>query len=128
MALPTLLEAPSMRAIWAFSFIETASPALSSAGEVIREPEDNRASDWLNMEEECMSRVALLCADRFVLMTITLIRESPPLRGIDFARRPCRGCVLSRATHRIPVGFFWLPTANRFLSRHTIHRSKSQEL
>jgi hypothetical protein len=38
-----------MRAIWALSFIETAKPALSSAGETIFDPDDKRASDWLNM-------------------------------------------------------------------------------
>jgi len=49
MALPTLLFAALTRAICASSFIETARPALSSDGEVIFEPEDRRASDWLNL-------------------------------------------------------------------------------
>jgi hypothetical protein len=49
-AFPTLLLAASTREIWAFNFIETANPALSSAGEVIFEPEDKRARDLLNIE------------------------------------------------------------------------------
>jgi hypothetical protein len=59
-ALPTLLLAASIRAISADSFIETARPALSSAGEVIFEPEDKRARDLLSCDEDCMSRLALL--------------------------------------------------------------------
>src|ERR1039458_9228371 len=47
MALPTLLCAALVREIWALNFIETPRPALSSAGEVIFDPEDNRASDWV---------------------------------------------------------------------------------
>jgi len=62
----------------ATKFIETAKPALSSAGEVIFEPEDKRASDWLNMELDWASNVAVDCADMFVLITITnSFRESP---------------------------------------------------
>jgi hypothetical protein len=67
-----------MRAIWAFNFIETARPALSSAGEVIFEPDDRRWRDWLRFAEDCISSEAAFCADRFVLMTITnSFRESP---------------------------------------------------
>ena len=51
-----------MRAIWAVKFIETARPALSSAGELIFEPEDKRARDWLRLLEDCISSVALLSA------------------------------------------------------------------
>ncbi|MFO1475825.1 MAG: hypothetical protein U1F98_04145 [Verrucomicrobiota bacterium] len=51
--LPTLFVAsPAMRAIWALSFIDTASPALSSAGEVIFEPEDKRARDLPSARSE----------------------------------------------------------------------------
>src|ERR1035438_4367758 len=67
-----------MRAICALSFIETAKPALSEAGEVIFDPDDRRWSDWLKLLEECISSVAVFCAWRFVLMTITnSFRESP---------------------------------------------------
>jgi hypothetical protein len=59
MAFPTLFVAPSMRDICAVNFIETASPALSSAGEVIFEPEDKRARDWLSIWEDPMSSWAL---------------------------------------------------------------------
>jgi hypothetical protein len=48
--LPTLLVAASTRPIWAFNFIETANPALSSAGEVIFDPDERRARDLLNIE------------------------------------------------------------------------------
>jgi hypothetical protein len=71
-----------MRAIWALSFIETAKPALSSAGEVIFDPDDNRARDWLNIFEDCCSSEALLCADRFVLITIITLSVSRPVKGI----------------------------------------------
>jgi hypothetical protein len=58
--------------------METARPALSSAGEVIFEPEDNRANDWLNIVLDWLSKVALDSADVFVLITITnSFLESP---------------------------------------------------
>jgi hypothetical protein len=50
MALPTLFIAAVLRPIWAVKFIETARPALSSAGEFTFEPEDKRASEALNIE------------------------------------------------------------------------------
>jgi hypothetical protein len=81
MALPTLLLAASMRAIYAFNFIDTARPALSSAGEVIFEPDERRARDLLNMLLDALSNVALDCADVFVLMTILTPSMSHPLRG-----------------------------------------------
>jgi len=56
--------------------METARPALSSAGEVTFEPDDKRARDLLSIEEDCMSRFALLCADRLVLMTIITLSVS----------------------------------------------------
>jgi hypothetical protein len=79
-----------MRAIWAFNFIETANPALSSAGEVIFEPEDKRARDLLNMALDCPSNVALDCADVFVFMTITDSFHESPLAGFCITRHPCR--------------------------------------
>ena len=45
MALFTLFAAAEMRDIWAVNFIDTAKPALSSAGEVIFEPDDRRCKD-----------------------------------------------------------------------------------
>jgi hypothetical protein len=72
-----------MRAIWAFNFIETARPALSSSGEVIFEPDDRRARDLLNIVLEAWSNVALDCADVFVLMTILTPSMSHPLRGFS---------------------------------------------
>jgi hypothetical protein len=70
MASPTLFEAAVLSPISATKFIETASPALSSAGEVIFEPEDKRASDMLKAELDCSSKEAVVCADMFVLITI----------------------------------------------------------
>jgi len=64
-------------------FIETAKPALSSAGEVIFEPEDKRASDWLNMALDWASNVAVDCADVFVFITIITLSVSRPVKGID---------------------------------------------
>ena len=43
-----------------------------SSGEVILEPEDNRASDLASMAEDSASKRALLRADIFVLITILL--------------------------------------------------------
>jgi len=59
--------------------METAKPALSSDGEVTFEPEDKRASDLLNLELDAPSRLAVVCADVLVLMTITAdsFHESP---------------------------------------------------
>jgi hypothetical protein len=59
--------------------METAKPAESSDGETTFEPEDKRASDWLNLALEAPSRLAVCCADVFVLMTITAdsFHESP---------------------------------------------------
>jgi len=53
--------------------METAKPAASSAGEVIFEPEDKRASDLANIAEESESKRALVRADIFVLITIKLL-------------------------------------------------------
>ncbi|MFO1475823.1 MAG: hypothetical protein U1F98_04125 [Verrucomicrobiota bacterium] len=91
MAFPTLFDAASMRDICAFNFIETARPALSSAGEVIFEPEDSLARDLLNSELEAPSKPALVCADMFVLMTILTPSMSHPcgdlmLHGISAVR------------------------------------------
>jgi hypothetical protein len=69
--------------------METAKPALSSAGEVTFEPEDKRASDWLNMALDWASNVAVDCADMFVFITILTLSVSRPVKGIDFAQHPC---------------------------------------
>ena len=61
--------------------METASPAASSAGEVIFEPEDKRASDLASMLEESASKLALLNADMFVLITMITLSVSHPVRG-----------------------------------------------
>src|SRR5581483_1601259 len=126
MALPTLLVAPSMRDISAVNFIETAKPALSSAGEVIFEPEDKRASDWLNMVDECSNSEALLCADRLVLMTITLSVSSP--RRAFVARHPCRVRAGSRAARHFPAGVWWRPAADPAFAGRPIHRKKKLAL
>jgi hypothetical protein len=74
-----LFMAAVLRPICAVKRIETAKPALSSDGEVTFEPEDKRASDLLNLELEAPSRLAVVCADVLVLMTITAdsFHESP---------------------------------------------------
>ena len=88
--------------IWkmiAFNFMDTASPALSSAGDVIFEPDDSPCNEELRLLCDCISSVAALSADRFVLMTITnSFRESPQeglfnLRDIHVAGTSFRGKV-----------------------------------
>src|ERR1035438_8169045 len=102
-----------MRAICALSFIETAKPALSEAGEVIFDPDDRRWSDWLKLAEDCISSVAAFCADRFVLMTITnSLRESPREGHLICATSVLRVFHFMGETPFIPAGFFWLPTAS----------------
>ena len=71
MALMTLLLAALVRLICASKRMDTARPAASSSGEVIFEPEDKRASDLDNIEDDSSSKRALLEADTFVLITIT---------------------------------------------------------
>ena len=109
----TLFEAPSMRAICAFNFIDTARPALSSAGEVIFEPDDRRWRDWLRFAEDCISSVDAFCADRFVLMTITnSFRESPREGAFLFcATSMLRVCHLRGGKPLIPVNSLRLLTA-----------------
>src|SRR5581483_4686963 len=79
MALPMLFWAAVLRPICAVKRMETAKPAESSEGEFTFEPEDRRASDWLNFELDMLNRVAVVCADVLVLMTITAdsFHESP---------------------------------------------------
>jgi hypothetical protein len=90
-----------MRDICAVNFIETAKPALSSAGEVIFDPEDNRASDWLRLLEDCMSNDEAFIAARLVLMTITYsFRESPREGHLICATSMLRVLQL-RAKHRL---------------------------
>jgi hypothetical protein len=59
--------------------MDTANPALSSEGEVIFDPDERRWSDCASMFDECIKSVEVLCAWRFVLITITTysFRESP---------------------------------------------------
>src|SRR4051812_47361923 len=99
-----LFWAAVLRPIWASIFIETASPALSSAGETTFEPDDKRARDLLSCVEDCMSRFALLWADRLVLMTIItlsvsrlLFKEALILRSVLAA-----GAHLRAVHHLIP--------------------------
>jgi hypothetical protein len=68
-----------LRPICAVKRIETAKPAESSDGETTFEPEDKRASDWLNLLLDMPSKLAVVCADVLVLMTITAdsFHESP---------------------------------------------------
>jgi len=72
--------------------METARPAESSEGEITFEPEDKRASDWLNLELEAPSKLAVWAADVFVLMTITAdsFHESP-LAGVFYVTSLPRG-------------------------------------
>jgi len=66
-------------------FIETAKPALSSAGEVIFDPEDKRASEALNLELDCPNNCAVDCADMFVFITILLTPSmSHPLAEVFY--------------------------------------------
>jgi hypothetical protein len=76
--------------------MDTARPALSSAGEVIFEPEDKRARDWLSILEDCMSSWALFSAAKFVFITITLSVSRPRwgaliLRGVLATDEPFHG-------------------------------------
>src|ERR1019366_7793370 len=126
MALPTLFVAPSMRASCAFNFIETAKPALSFAGEVIFDPEDNRASDWLNLLEDCIRSVDAFCACRFVLMTITYsFRESPREGHLICATSVLRALHLMGETPLFPAGFFGCRPP---VLRHHLHRQVSRTL
>jgi hypothetical protein len=90
--------AAELRPIWAVKFIETAKPALSSAGETTFEPEDKRASEALNLELDCPSNCAVACADVLVLMTITAdsFHESP-LAGFRLRDIPATRRLFSRA-------------------------------
>jgi hypothetical protein len=51
-------------------FIDTASPALSSAGEFTFDPEDSSSSDLLNAALDFSSNDAVCSADVFVFITI----------------------------------------------------------
>src|SRR5580693_6211276 len=103
-ALFTLFEAAVMRDICAVNFIETARPALSSAGEVIFEPEDRRSKEALKLLWDCISSVAAFCADRFVLMTITnSFRESPREGHLICTTSMSRACHLMGGTPLFPA-------------------------
>jgi hypothetical protein len=78
-----LLAAAVLFPISATRFIDTARPALSSAGELIFEPEDKRERDALKAAEDFCSNDAVESADVFVLITITL-SVSRPVRGFYF--------------------------------------------
>jgi hypothetical protein len=68
--------------------MDTARPALLSAGLVIDEPEDNSASALLNALLDWLSNVAVFIAGVFVLITMLIMnsflespREGPFLSG-----------------------------------------------
>ncbi|MGA2868195.1 MAG: hypothetical protein ABSF34_03405 [Verrucomicrobiota bacterium] len=68
--------------------MDTAKPALLSAGVVIDEPEDNSDSALLNALLDWLSNVAVFIADVFVLITMLIMnsflespREGPFLSG-----------------------------------------------
>jgi len=82
MASLRLFWAPDTRAICDVNFIETANPALSSDGDIIFEPEDNRWSDWLNIALDCSNSDALFVADMFVFITILTPSMSHPLARV----------------------------------------------
>jgi hypothetical protein len=112
MALFTLFEAALMRDIWAVNFIETARPALSSAGEVIFEPDDKRSKEVLKLVCDCISSVAAFCADRFVLITITnSFRESPREGHFDLRDIHVAGVSFRGGTPLFPVSSSRLLTA-----------------
>jgi hypothetical protein len=82
--------------------MDTARPALSSAGEVILEPEDKRERDLLNSELDWLNSCALVCADMFVFITILTPSLSHPLWGFVFTRHPCREQAFLKAPAIIP--------------------------
>ncbi len=82
--------------------MDTARPALSSAGEVIFEPDDKRCKDAFKLLWDCISSVAAFCADRFVLMTITTLSVSRPGRGWICATSMSRTFQLGGETSLIP--------------------------
>src|SRR5258708_19608123 len=90
MALLTLALEAWVRLICASKRKETARPAASSSGDVIFEPEDRRASDFANMLCDAARLRAPVCADMFVLITITNSFLESPLAGSFVARHPCR--------------------------------------
>jgi hypothetical protein len=69
MALVRLLMAAVVRLICASNRMETANPAASPSGEVIVEPDNNRAKDFVRMLDDSESNRELLEADIFVLIT-----------------------------------------------------------
>jgi hypothetical protein len=65
--------------------METASPAASSSGLTSFDPDDKRAKDLDSRLVDSESKRALLCAEVFVLMTITdSFRESPDMEARRF--------------------------------------------
>jgi hypothetical protein len=92
-----------MREICALSFIETAKPALSSAGEVIFDPEDNRASDWLKLLEDCISNDEAFIAARLVLMTICYSFRELPREGHLICATSMLRVFQLRAKHRFSL-------------------------
>jgi hypothetical protein len=79
-----LFDAAVFSPCWATRLIETAKPALSSDGELTFEPDDNWASELLNIELDFARYWAVDCADRFVLITIYTLSVSRPVKGIVF--------------------------------------------
>src|SRR5579885_1164475 len=112
-----------MRDIWAFNFMETARPALSSAGEVIFEPDERRCKDALRFAWECISSVAAFCADRLVLITIYTLSVSCPGRGVVLcATSGLRTFRLMGETSLFPASSSRLLTA--FVLRQHLHRKE----
>src|ERR1700723_2945229 len=110
MASEMLLDAAVFSPSWATKLRETARPALSSAGEVIFEPEDKRASDCCSAALDWLNSVAVFIAAVFVLTTIPIIysfRESPRVGPFLLTQHPC--CVdgpFYSGTHRFSRWLF----------------------
>src|SRR5258707_8833632 len=102
MALLTLALAADVRLICASKRKETARPAASSSGDTIFEPEDKRASDLASMLCDAARLRAPVCADMFVLITITNSFLESPLAGSFVARHPCRVVSFNLRPHRFP--------------------------
>jgi hypothetical protein len=89
--------------------MDTAKPALSSAGEVIFEPEDSSSKDVLKLELDCSRYWAVRSADMFVLITITHSVSRPRraliLRDVHAAGEPVKGrSTVSLSLSALPGG------------------------
>src|ERR1700691_5212256 len=87
-----LFDAAVLSSCCATRFMDTARPALLSAGLVIDEPEDNSDSALLNALLDRLSNVAVFIADVFVLITMLIMNsflESPGGGPFFLAQHPC---------------------------------------